>query len=132
MDQRGTTRPPPWAYLWWLLTGAVLGLGLVSLLTVGVFLMAGAAALVAVGVACRPLRNSSCTAAVAGIGFAPLYLAWLNRSGPGTVCEALGDGSRCVERWSPWPFVVVAVVLLAMAAGLVLAARRSAGAVPGP
>ena len=132
MEQRGTTRPPPWAYLWWLLAGAVLGVGVVSLLTVGVVLVAGAAALAAVGVAWRSLRNSSCTAAVAGVGLAPLYLAWLNRSGPGTVCEALGDGSRCVERWSPWPFVVVAVVLLAVAAGLALAARRSTGAVRGP
>ena len=46
-----------------------------------------------------------------------LYVAWLNRDGPGTVCTSTATETSCGDEWSPWPFVVVAVVLAG--AGLV-------------
>jgi hypothetical protein len=53
---------------------------------------------------------------LAGLSVTPLYLAWLNRHGPGTVCKSYGrDGSSCEDQWSPWPFLAVALVLLAVA-----------------
>lgn len=66
---------------------------------------------------------------LAGLSLPVLYVAWLNRGGPGTVCHTLEGGEGCTEEWSPWPFLGVATLCLA-AAGLLLrsglGARRRA------
>ncbi|GAB2872831.1 hypothetical protein [Nocardioides pacificus] len=119
--------PAPWAYLWWAVTGALLAFGVVGILTIGVVLLAIAVGLALVGARWTPLRNRSVVALVGGLSAAPLSLAWLNREGPGTVCETLRDDvTQCTERWSPWPFLAVAAVLLAITL-TVLARRGSRG-----
>lgn len=105
--------PAPWAYLWWAAVGAGAGIGVIGILTIGALFLAGTLVLVVIGVAWGPLRNTSVIATVGGLAAAPLYLAWLNREGPGTVCESTHDVRHCVERWSPWPFLIVGLVLLA-------------------
>jgi hypothetical protein len=40
-----------------------------------------------------------------------LWVAWLNRSGPGTVCHRTVTSVSCGDYWNPWPFVVVGLVL---------------------
>ncbi len=114
------------AYLWWLAGGALLGLGMVGLLTIGVFLLPLAIALIAVGLLWSPLRNQSAVALVGGLAATPLYLAWLNREGPGRVCETIKDVNSCSEQWSPWPFVAVALILLLLTvcAGAMVTTRR--------
>lgn len=101
-------RPPaPWHYALWLLVGALGGLGVLSLLTIGPILLLAAGA---VTVLCTVLRllNRSVTALPAGLAVPVLYLAWLNRGGPGDVCDPNG----CTGEWSPWPFVAVGVILV--------------------
>jgi hypothetical protein len=118
-------RPAPWTYGWWAATGALMSLGVVSLLSIGLFLLAGTAVLLIVGLSLAPVRRGGHVGALAGMSVAPLYLAWLNRQGPGTVCEAVQDGTRCEDLWAPWPFLAVGLVLLAMAVAIgVLAGRR--------
>ncbi|WP_435745570.1 hypothetical protein [Nocardioides sp. SYSU DS0663] len=119
-----TSGPAPWAYLWWAVTGALVAFGVLSLLSIGVLLLAAAVPLVVVGVLSARLRNIARVAALAGAAVAPLFLAWSNRDGPGTVCRTLPDGSACEQQWSPWPFLVVAVGLVAVSVGAVVAARR--------
>lgn len=124
--QTGHVRPPSWSYLWWAATGAILSLGVASLLTVGVFLLPVGIALGITGSLLRALRNKSSIAVVGGLAAAPLYLAWLNRGGPGTVCETLpGDVTACSDRWSPWPFLAVAAVLVAVCILVVARMRRA-------
>jgi len=102
----GNMRPPaPWHYVLWLLVGALGGLGVLSLLTIGPLLLLATGALTVLCVVLR-LLNRSITALPAGLAVPVLYLAWLNRGGPGDVCDANG----CTGEWSPWPFVAVAVV----------------------
>ena len=110
------------AWVWWLVTGAILGVGLVAILTVGLVFLALGAVLAVVGARMSRTRNRAAFSAVAGAAAAPLLLAWLNRSGPGTVCHSSADSSTCVDQWSPWPFLVVAIVLLAL--GTYLSRRR--------
>ena len=124
--QASQRRPGPWGYLWWTATGVLVGFGVVSLLTIGVFLLPAGMVLAVVGSVWGPLRNRSVIALVGGLAAAPLYLAWLNREGPGTVCEALEDEvTSCSDRWSPWPFLAVATALLAVG---IFGAVRGVGA----
>jgi hypothetical protein len=119
-----TTPPPTWTYAWWFLVGALLGLGVLALLTIGVLFLLAAALLAGIGVGMSVLRNRSVVAIPAGVGLSVLYLAWLNRDGPGDVCEITSTVTKCTEQWSPWPFVAAAVVLVASSVVLARLVRR--------
>jgi hypothetical protein len=113
-----------WTYAWWLVVGALVGLGVMSLLTIGLLFLLAAAVLVGIGVALPVLRNRSVVAIPAGVGLSVLYLAWLNREGPGDVCHVTGHTTRCTEQWSPWPFLAVALVLVAASFALARLVRH--------
>jgi hypothetical protein len=118
----------------WAVAGVLWGFGLVGILTIGMYFLPGAAVLTVIGLANRRLRNQGPTAFLAGLAAIPLWMAWLNRGGPGDVCTRTAGGESCLEAWSPWPFVAVGVVLLAAGIWLTLqsASKRKArvGAVP--
>ena len=107
-----------WGLAWWLLVGVVAAVGVASLLTIGVVFLALAAILVAVGLTSPALRTRAVVAVPAGVGLVVLYLAWINRGGPGTVCATTATGTACVDEWSPWPFVGAAVFLFGGALAL--------------
>jgi hypothetical protein len=64
------------------------------------------------------------TGIVSGLGVPLLTLAFLNRRGPGTVCDA----GRCAQQFSPWPWLVAGVlfVLVGIAAYVLVTIRRRA------
>lgn len=107
-----TAPPPRWTYGWWLVVGALLGLGVMALLTIGLLFLLTAALLIGLGVGLPVLRNRSAVAIPAGVGLSVLYLAWLNRDGPGNVCEITSTVTKCTDQVSPWPFVAAALVLV--------------------
>src|SRR3954454_660713 len=118
-----TVKPVPgWSYAWWVLVGALVGVGIAALLSIGVLLLLLAAVLAVIGARTPALRNRSVVAIPAGVGLAVLYLAWLNRDGPGNVCDTQGTTTTCTDQVSPWPFVAVAVILIAVS---VVLARRA-------
>lgn len=127
--EAGRTAGPPapsWSYLWWAATGAILSFGVVSILTIGILLLPIGLALGVAGIVRKASRNESVIAVVGGLAAAPLYLAWLNREGPGTVCETLpGDVNSCADRWSPWPFLAVAAVLVVVTIIVAVRMRRA-------
>jgi hypothetical protein len=50
---------------------------------------------------------------VSGIGVPLAYVAYSNRSGPGTICTTTaGGGQACIDEGSPWPWLAVAAVLV--------------------
>ncbi|GAA3646394.1 hypothetical protein GCM10022237_02310 [Nocardioides ginsengisoli] len=118
-------RRAAWHYAWWAAVGACAGLGMVSLLTIGIFLLAAAILLAYVGLRLGALRDAVLLAAVAGAGLPLLYVAWLNREGPGTVCHTSGSTTSCTELWAPWPWAVAgAGIVLAAVLLIVLLNRR--------
>lgn len=118
-------RPPAsWAYAWWALTGFLAGFGVAGILTVGILLLPVAITLGITGVLWKPLRNRAAVLLFAGLAGAPAYLAWVNREGPGTVCNTVQDVTECSEQWTPWPFVGIAAVMIATAVIAAIGARR--------
>lgn len=126
-------RPPWWSYPLWFAVGALGGLGVLAILTIGVVLLLAAVVLGGLTVAATrlasradpattALRLRSVVALPAGVAVPVAYLAWLDRHGPGTYCHAVSGGTECDAQWSPWPFVAVAVLLVASS---VLLARVS-------
>lgn len=111
-----------WAWPYWLLAGTALGLGIVSLLTIGIPLLLIGMLMALVGTLERRLRNRSAGMALLGAAAAPGLLAWNNRDGPGTVCRALDGMTTCSQRYAPWPFMAVAAALVA--AGCLAVFRR--------
>jgi hypothetical protein len=110
---------PWWAYGLWGVVGLLFGFGLAALLTIGAFFLLAAAVLALLALRLPACRNASAVAMLCGAGAVPLYIAWLNRDGPGEVCRSSVGGESCLQEWSPWPFVAAAVVLVV--GGLLLA-----------
>ncbi|MCQ9181367.1 hypothetical protein KMT30_20420 [Streptomyces sp. IBSBF 2953] len=114
-DREAAVEPDGHAVAWgwflgWLAVGACAGTGLAALLSVGVVLLllaAGAAGLLL----WRSPRNAM-VGLLAGLAVPLFYIAYLNRSGPGTVCRTAADGQTCTDEYTPVPFLVGAVILL--------------------
>lgn len=98
---------------YWMLVGALVTFGLAAMLTIGVLLLAAAAGLAILGARLAVDRRLSPAALIGGAA-APLYIAWLNRRGPGVICEAIEGGVQCTQEASPWPFVGGGVVLVTL------------------
>jgi hypothetical protein len=106
-----THRPNALGFAGWTLAGAGLCLGVLSAFTVGIVVLPVALLLTGVMLVRRRTRNGSALGLVSGAGLVPLYIAYLNRSGPGDVCTQSRTEQHCQQMWSPWPWLAVGVFL---------------------
>jgi hypothetical protein len=111
------------AFLGWYVVGAAGALSVLTLLTIGPFVLL--LTLFVIGLMLWRIDFGWAMAGmISGAGLPVLVVAWLNRGGPGEVCTHTATSVSCTDEWSPWPFLVVAVAL--MIAGIVVfAVRRS-------
>lgn len=109
------------AFLGWSLAGAGLCLGVLSILTIGPFVLLLTLFLCAF-LLWRLDFGWGMAGLISGAAAPLLYVAWLNRGGPGEVCTGDSRAISCTDEWSPWPFLAVAVVLVV--AGVVLFGRQ--------
>jgi hypothetical protein len=107
-----------WFFVWALL-GSAAALGTVSF---GPLLLLPTA-LVGVFVWRRPQSRRSAFGLLAGAGTLLLYVAWVQRDGPGTTCWRTATASGCDQHLNPLPWLVLGIVLVA--AGFVAHARRT-------
>lgn len=108
-------------FLGWCLVGAALALSMLTLLTIGPFVLLVTLMLIGF-LLWRVDFGWAMAGMISGAGLPVLYVAWLNRGGPGEVCTQTATQLSCSDEWSPWPFVVVGALLLA--GGVVAFARN--------
>jgi hypothetical protein len=109
------------AFAAWCVVGAGLALGVLSILTIGPFVLLATFFLCGF-LLWRLEFGWGMAGMLSGAALPLLYVAWLNRDGPGEVCTRTARSVSCGDEWSPWPFVAVALALAV--AGLVVFARR--------
>lgn len=107
----------------WVTFGVALSFNVLSAMTIGIFVLpfviAGFLALLKWG---GNRKNS--VGVISGAGFPFLFIAYLNRSGPGNVCIPFGvGGEQCTQEGSPWPWLIIGVALAVIGAVLFLRIR---------
>lgn len=111
------------AFIGWLLVGAGYALGVIGIASIGLLVLPVAVAATVV-LARRSCARSGLGGLVVGLGLPPLYIAYLNRSGPGNICTSISGGYSCDQELNRWPWVVAGVVLIG--AGLFAFLTRAA------
>ncbi len=108
----------------WAGVGALYTVSLLGALSIGLFVLP--IAVVATLLLVRwHSAGASVAGVIAGLGLPLLLVAYLNRSGPGTVCTTTsGGGESCTDEWNPWPWLIAALALLAMGIAAFLLLRR--------
>lgn len=107
----------------WAAVGVLLPMTLLGAFTIGVFMLP-LAVLGSLALARRPAARRAVVGLVTGFGLPLLWVAYLNRSGPGFVCTSTATSQSCDQQWAPWPWL--AVGLVAVAAGVLAFARAQA------
>ncbi len=109
----------PW-FAGWVVVGATWSLAGIAVLSFGL-LVAPAAVVGTVLLARRAPPGSSRVGVVAGLGLAPLFVAYLNREGPGNVCSEVAHGGHsCLQAWNPWPWAAAGTSLVTVGITLFL------------
>lgn len=117
---------PNWkSFLAWPLIGAALALSVLGAMTIGIFVLpfalAGFFALLKWGG-----NRKSSVGLISGAGLPVLFIAYLNRNGPGMVCGPYKNGGQqCTQEYSPWPFLVIGAILVLL--GVLLFIRLRSG-----
>ena len=95
----------------WLFTGAGYAFGILGALSIGRYVLV-ITIVVTIFLATRPGSRLGLPGLISGLSLPLFYVAFLNRSGPGTVCTSTPTSRSCVDAWSPWPWLVIGIVLL--------------------
>jgi hypothetical protein len=111
MASRPTDRLNLIWFITWMLTGAGYALGILGALSIGPYVLVIAVAATIV-LATRTGSRVGLPGLISGPSLPLFYVAFLNRSGPGTVCTSTATSQSCVDEWSPWPWLAIGVVVL--------------------
>jgi len=86
-----------WAWFGaWLADGASYVVAVLGALSIGLFVLVVAIALTVVLATCRGSSVGS-PGVISGAGLPLLYVAYLNRGGPGNVCSTFANGASCTQ-----------------------------------
>jgi hypothetical protein len=109
------------SFLVWVLVGAVFSL---ASMTIG-FLVLPVALVALLATLKWGSSGKSSVGLISGVGLPLLYVAYLNRDGPGWVCRTYGNGAQtCEDAGSPWPWLLIGTALVLTGVLLFERARR--------
>jgi hypothetical protein len=97
-------------FIAWMLVGAGYALGVLSALSIGAYVLL-ITVVATVVLATRAGNRVGAAGLVSGLSLPLFYVAYLNRSGPGTICTTTATSQSCSDEWSPWPWLVIGIVL---------------------
>ena len=106
------------------LLGAAWAFSLVSILSIGMVILPLATVATVVLLTRRSSRQGL-PGLVAGLGAPLVYVAYLNRAGPGNVCTAVVRGASCMQEFDPLPWLIVGLALVAAGVAAFLIRTRS-------
>jgi hypothetical protein len=98
-------------FIAWMLVGAGYALGVLSALSIGAYVLL-ITVVATIVLATRAGNRVGLPGLVSGLSLPLFYVAYLNRSGPGTICTTTATSQTCSDEWSPWPWLVVGILLL--------------------
>lgn len=106
------TKPSWMSFLAWPLIGAGISYSVLGAMTIGLFVfpfvLTGLFAMFKWGG-----NRKSSVGLISGAGLPFLFLAYLNRSGPGMVCGPYKNGGQeCTQEYSPWPFLIIGAIFV--------------------
>jgi hypothetical protein len=111
MTSRPTDRRNVIWFIAWMLTGAGYALGILGALSIGPYILVITVATTIV-LATHTGSRVGLPGLISGLSLPLFYVAFLNRSGPGTGCTSTATSRSCVDEWSPWPWLAIGIVLL--------------------
>jgi hypothetical protein len=103
----------------WALLGSAAALAVVSLGPI----LAAPVLVIGAPMASRPRIRRSAFGLLSGAGVLLLYVAWVQRAGPGTTCWQTQTASGCDQHLNPLPWLLVGIVLFV--GGIAAHARRA-------
>ncbi len=110
-------RPRIWPFFAWAAVGAGACLALLGVLSIGLFVLPLVLAALIALLLWPGGRTVAALGAISGLGLVPLFVAYLNRGGPGDVCTtSVSGGQSCTSEWSPWPWLGAGLALVALGA----------------
>jgi hypothetical protein len=116
----------PWVWFTaWLFVGAGYGLSLIGIASIGLFVLP-VPVLATVLLVRRQHATSGLPGLISGLAIPLLYVAYLNRAGPGTICTTVTGGQQCNDEWSPGPWLAVGVILFVLGVGVFIGRQRRA------
>jgi len=115
-------------FIAWMLVGAGYAFGILSALSIGAFVLL-ITVVATILLATRAGNRVGLPGLVSGLSLPLFYVAYLNRSGPGTICTTTATSQTCSDEWSPWPWLVVGIVLLVIGCVWFAIASRRRGVV---
>lgn len=125
MNRTDVTGSPSliWPFLAWAVVGAGACFTVLAALSIGVYVAPAVIIALIVLLRWERARTIAAFGMISGLGPVLLYVAYLNRGGPGNVCTTSGISQSCVTEMSPWPWLVAGIA--ALAAGIAaFAAQR--------
>ena len=97
-------------FIAWMFVGAGYALGVLSALSIGAYVLL-ITVVATIVLATRVGNRVGLPGLVSGLSLPLFYVAYLNRSGPGTICTTTATSQSCSDEWSPWPWLVIGIVL---------------------
>jgi hypothetical protein len=97
-------------FIAWMLVGGGYALGVLSALSIGAYVLL-ITVVATIVLATRPGNRVGLPGLGSGLSLPLFYVAYLNRSGPGTICTTTATSQTCSDEWSPWPWLLVGIVL---------------------
>jgi hypothetical protein len=104
----------PVAAIAWFLVWVVIGVGVaVGVVSLGLLTLVPSLCLAAV-VAASPTARRSAFGLVVGLGVLLLFVAYVQRQGPGTTCWRTATSSGCDQHLDPRPWLVAGLTMIAL------------------